>query len=355
MVTPENKPLSWKKQVLFSFIIVVVLLGAGEGAIRTWALFFRTSYERYNFATGRLELVPGVRQTTTNGDEFIINSKGFLGPEFEEIPLAGVYRIIAIGDSCTFADGIWTHAYPGMLGDLLNADNAQRKFEVINGGIEGYNSNFALERIQQEIVRYQPRLVVIYIGWNDLMKTNPENLSATGKDTFLTQFMESSYLVKAYSKVMFQYLRPLVFQPKIQTSNDGVQAFEAFVPRTYEDNLKAMIEVLQQNGVDVILGTLPTVVHPLMTGEEIKKRNVFFPYYAGTYSVTKFLVLLRAYNDVIRNVGAKFNVPVVDLDEIFNSYRGGKNSLFWDTMHPSAEGHSLIAKSLGLVIQKELH
>lgn len=154
---------------------------------------------------------------------------------------------------------------------------------------------------------------------------------------------------------MFQYLRPLVFQPKIQTSNDGVQAFEAFVPRTYEDNLKAMIEVLQQNGVDVILGTLPTVVHPLMTGEEIKKRNVFFPYYAGTYSVTKFLVLLRAYNDVIRNVGAKFNVPVVDLDEIFNSYRGGKNSLFWDTMHPSAEGHSLIAKSLGLVIQKELH
>src|SRR5262245_26007173 len=113
---PEKKQsLSWQKQILFSVIIILLLLAVGEAALRTWAFFFRTSYEQYNFASGRLELVPNLRFTTQRGDEFVINSKGFLGPEFRDLPADGVSRIIAIGDSCTFSDGIWTHAYPGLL------------------------------------------------------------------------------------------------------------------------------------------------------------------------------------------------------------------------------------------------
>jgi lysophospholipase L1-like esterase len=356
MVTPkETLTLSWKKQSLFSLIIVVLLLGMGEAVLRTWAFFFRTSYERYNFTAGRLELIPNIKYTTRSGDEFLINSRGFLGPEFDERPTGGVYRIIAIGDSCTFSGGIWNKAYPGILGNLLNNNRADRKYEVINGGIEGYNSTFALDRIEQEIVRYDPRLVIVYIGWNDLMKTNPDNLSNTGRYTFLSQFLERSYLVKAYSKVMFQYLRPLIFWPKVVASEGEERAFETFVPRAYEENLNSAIEILRQHGTKVILVTLPTVVHPRMTQEEIRKQHVFFPYFAGTYSVAKFLSLHKAYNGVVHAVGKKLSVPVVDLDQIFDSYGDQKSRLFWDTMHPSGEGHFLIAKSLFPIVQKELN
>ena len=57
---PARRHLSTGKQVLFSLIIVVGLIVAAEGAVRIWALYFRTSYERYNRHTGRLELVPNI-------------------------------------------------------------------------------------------------------------------------------------------------------------------------------------------------------------------------------------------------------------------------------------------------------
>ena len=120
MVMPGKNPSSWKKLILFSFIIVFLLLGAGEAAIRTWTFFFRTSYEKYNFITGRPELAPNISYPLRNGNEFRINSKGFVGPEFDSHPPAGVYRIIAVGDSCTFTTGVWNVAYPAILASSLN-------------------------------------------------------------------------------------------------------------------------------------------------------------------------------------------------------------------------------------------
>src|SRR5207244_2872083 len=133
-----------------------------EASVRIWALYFRTSYERYNARTGRLELTPNLTYTDSYGQEFRINSKGFVGPEFDDQPGSEVYRIIALGDSCTFGTGFWQISYPGVLHRLLNGGATSRRFEVINAGIEGYNSTFALERIRDELLRYRPRLMLLY-------------------------------------------------------------------------------------------------------------------------------------------------------------------------------------------------
>ena len=342
MTRKSSRDLSVKKQLLFSLILMTCVFGLAEGAIRVWAYYFRTSYERYNATTGRLELVPNI-QYIRDGHEFRINSRGLLGPEFSDHPANGVYRIVAIGDSCTFSEGFWKLAYPTILQDLL-ADGTEGSFEVLNAGIEGYDSNFALSRLRDEIVKYRPQLVTIYIGWNDLMKSDPRNLAATGKHADLARWMESSYLIKAYRKVMFLHLRPLMFEPKVTPDEREARAYEEFVPVRYRDNLESMIQVLRAHGSRATLFTLPTVVEPEMTREELRRRNVFFPHFAGTYSVAKFLSLHRAYNKVIREVGRKFEVPVVDLDATFNQQR--KAGLFWDTMHPSREGHRLIAETV---------
>lgn len=343
MVTPEKQPPSRKKQILFSFIIVFLLLGSGEVAIRTWAFFFRTSYEKYNFITGRPELVRNISYTLRGGNEFRINSKGFVGPEFDNDPPAGVYRIIAVGDSCTFSTGIWNAAYPAILQSSLNSTSGPTKFEVINGGIEGFNSSFALERIKDEIIAYRPKLVSIYIGWNDLMKVNPDNLADTGKYSALAAILDESYIVKAFKKVIFIYLRPWLFQPKVAANQGDAQAYDKFVPSLYQENLESMIKFLRQNNIDVMLFTLPAVVTRGMTRDQLQRQNVFFPYFAGAYSIDKFLSLHRAYNSVIRTVGRAYGVAVVDLEEIFNQYN--KDELFWDTMHPNEKGHILIARA----------
>jgi lysophospholipase L1-like esterase len=338
----SSRDLPLRKQLLFSIILVLCVFGLAEGAVRVWAFYFRTSYERYNSATGRLELVPHIRYVR-DGNEFAINSRGLLGPEFADLPADGVDRIVAIGDSCTFSEGFWKLAYPAILQQIL-IDRTGRRFEVLNAGIEGYDSSFALSRLQDEIIGYKPRLVTIYIGWNDLMKADPANAGAAGQHARLARWMESSYLMKAYKKVMFLHLRPLLFKPAISNDEREARAYDGFVPLRYRHNLEAMVRALRSHGIQAMLFTLPTVVVPEMTREELRRQNVFFPYFAGTYSVARFLSLHRAYNRVIRSVGRDLDVPVVDLDGAFNQHR--KAGLFWDTMHPSREGHRLIAETV---------
>jgi lysophospholipase L1-like esterase len=107
---------------------------------------------------------------------------------------------------------------------------------------------------------------------------------------------------------------------------------------------------LKANNIQPMLITLPTVVTPEMNRDDLNRQNVFFPYYAGTYSVGRFLSLHRAYNRVIRTVGAEYHVPVVEMEPVFDGRN--KNALFWDTMHPNEKGSRLIAETLSRKIQE---
>lgn len=343
--TPPGRRVGFGKQILFSVVIVGGLILTVEGSIRLWAFYFRTSYEYYNAATGRLELVPNLRYTNARGQEFRINSKGFVGSEFDDQPAPGVYRIIALGDSCTFATGFWEIGYPSVLQRLLNDGRSSVRFEVINAGIEGYNSTFALVRIRDELLRYRPNLMIIYIGWNDLMKTDPAHAGQVDEHRWLAELLDRSYLIKAYKKLLFVTLRPLVFRAVIAEQTEDAQAFDTFVPTQYRANLEAMIRLLREGGVKVLLVTLPTVVRPGMSQEDLRRANVFFPYFAGAYGVSRLLSLHRAYNRTIIEVGQREGVEVVDLAASFKPI-GDRTSYFWDTMHPNERGGALIGEVL---------
>jgi len=343
--TPPAPPtLSVKKQILFFVIVSVCLLSFAEVSIRVWAFFFRTSYERYNPATQRLELVPNVRYKI-GPDEFRINSKGFLGPEFSEKKPNGTFRIISMGDSCTFTNGVWARAYPALLERLLTKDASPKAFEVINAGIEGYNSTLTRARLADEILSYDPDVVTIYIGWNDLMKTSPQDdASSSGPIGIFARIKQESYLFKAYRKLIFFYLRPLFGKLEIHVDKGRAPPFDAYVPVQYRDNVEAMIKLLRAKHIKVMLFTLSTVVTPAMSQDELKKQNVVFPYYAGASDVPSLLALVRAYNAVILELSRKYAVPMVDLNAVFDEQ--DKKKLFWDTMHPSYAGHEVIARAI---------
>jgi lysophospholipase L1-like esterase len=348
---PAGSQFSVRKQVLFSIIIVGGLLVAAEASIRIWALYFRTSYERYNTETGRLELRPNLSYTNVYRHEFRINSKGFVGPEFDDQPTPGVYRIMALGDSCTFGSGYWQIAYPGVLQRLLDEEASSRRFEAINAGIEGYNSSFALARLRDELLRYRPRLMVLYVGWNDLMKTDPSNEAAVDEYRWLASWLDASYLVKAYKKLLFIYLRPLVMRPITSERPGDAEAFDRFVPARYRSNLEEMVRLLRQHDVTVLLVTLPTVVRSGMSTQELEAARVFFPYFSDAYGVSRFLSLHRAYNRAIKEVARQEEVEVVDLAQVFDALLD-KTPFFLDTMHPSAKGYVLIAETLRSRIKK---
>ena len=342
--TPATPPtLSIKKQILFFVIMSVCLLSLAEVGIRVWAFFFRTSYERYNARTQRLELVPNVR-VGVGADEFRINSKGFVGRDFDEQKPEGTFRIISMGDSCTFTRGPWTRAYPALLEQQLMKHEPPKAFEVINAGIEGYNSTLTRARLADEILSYAPDMVTIYIGWNDLMKISPEDTSPGGEVNIWARIKQESYLFKAYRKLIFSYLRPLFNEPAVHVAQGHAHQFTTYVPMQYRNNIEAMIKLLKAKHIKIMIFTLPTVVTPDMSQDELKKHNVFFPYYAGVFDVHSLLALIRAYNQVILDLSRRHSVPVVDLNGALNGR--DKKKLFWDTMHPSYLGHEVIAKAI---------
>jgi lysophospholipase L1-like esterase len=336
----SGKP-HWPKTLAFSLLPVVVLLLIGEGGLRVYSWYFRTAYERYNTSTERLELVPNFHATLPGGRRIRINSKGFVGAEFEDKKPTGIRRIFTIGDSCTFA-GDWDISYSIFLERILNAGG--REVEVINAGIEGYDSGQALDRIRDDVLKYDPDLVTIYVGWNDLMKTRPGSVSSSGRVTWLGAILSRSYLYKGLSKVIFFYLRPLLTSPELSGEEPEYHVFDKFVSAAYEANIAIMVDLLRKQGVRVLLLTRPTVLTRNMSALELRTQNVFFPYYPEAYSVPRLLSLHNAYNNSIRRLSARLQVPVVDLDEVFN--RQDKHALFWDTMHPSKKGHELIAVTL---------
>lgn len=72
--------------------------------------------------------------------------------------------ILAFGDSLTFGTGAPPqHAYPARLAQALNT-------EVINAGIPGETSAEARQRLSQLLTHYQPQQVILCSGANDFIQ-----------------------------------------------------------------------------------------------------------------------------------------------------------------------------------------
>ena len=65
-----------------------------------------------------------------------VNSIGIRDFEYPSIPLSGVYRILALGDSQTFGNGLeLMDTWPKQLEKILNQTDNDSHFEVLNAGL----------------------------------------------------------------------------------------------------------------------------------------------------------------------------------------------------------------------------
>jgi lysophospholipase L1-like esterase len=75
-------------------------------------------------------------------------------------------KILCLGGSITFGMGADIgHSYPEQLEKLLNSDS--NKYQVINGGIPGYNSSQLANHLSEKISQYSPDILIVLIGLND--------------------------------------------------------------------------------------------------------------------------------------------------------------------------------------------
>ena len=154
-------------KIFISFLAAVSFLSLGELGLRLfWEMapsVRRPFYQRSKNPYIRYELIPGAVSANIK-----INSAGFRGPEITIEKQEGAYRILMLGDSELFSmllpeeDNL-----SRQLEKLLNEKSGGLKFEVVNTGVEGYNTYQEFEVLKDKGLKYAPDLVVLNYVLND--------------------------------------------------------------------------------------------------------------------------------------------------------------------------------------------
>lgn len=98
-------------------------------------------------------------------------------------------RIIAFGDSLTSGVGAGRgEDYPSHLTQILGR-------EVINRGVPGETTGHALRRLEQDVLTQDPRIVIVFLGGNDMLQRRPLEELFGNLDTIVERIQQTGALV----------------------------------------------------------------------------------------------------------------------------------------------------------------
>jgi len=213
-------------------------------------------------------------------------------------------RIVAFGDSTTAAAIDWAPAIKTVYADCLPAVLATHGVEavVINAGIGDTTTRQAVERLDRDVRRYHPDLVVVQFGIND-----------------------------SWIDVDLGKQRPRLNQAEFRA------------------NLTAIAHRLRQDGAQVVL----------MTPNPMRWKDPFYikafsehPGLLDVHAVRGIDRLLDAYAMDVRDVARANSLPLVDVFDAFENYGRVPGQsideilLAGDGIHPNETGQRLVCALL---------
>ena len=259
------------------------------------------------------------------GVDVKINALVFRDREISVQKSAGTFRILALGDSTTFGWGVpFGQTYAKILEKSLNENPPSPKwsqYEVINTGIGNYNTAQEVALFKERGLPLNPDLVII--GWyiNDAEPTPKPS------DNWL---MYHSYAAVWIASNCDSLLR-----------NVGARV-------TYKDYYNGLYEASQPGWLksQAAFGELAA----LCRQRKIPLHIVLIPELhtlAGNYE-------FKHLDDLIRDVGKKNDVPVLDLIDAFPA--GGDPKQFWaspEDDHPNGAANVLMGDKISETLRKE--
>ena len=277
-----------------------------------------------------------------------INELGLRGPETTREKPPGVYRIICIGGSTTFGTGATDDdkSYPARLEAILNhlaeAGRAPAgiRYEVLNGGVSGYNSVDSLINLELRLLELQPDAVIDYDAVNDgrfvqtrdfapdysNMRRPPPIKELSALDRFLLGHCRLyAHLVRGTNpEEQLGQVADWVFVPgfeqKTVSSHLWINEYGLTV---FARNLRSICAVTRAAGAQPVLQTFAV-------------RMADDPKYP------EMGPFLERANQIILDVGAELDVPVLPTAEALT----GQVNLYDDWMHFNDNGELAHARAV---------
>jgi len=217
-------------------------------------------------------------------------------------------RIVCFGDSVTFGWNVdYKNSYPSLLEELLEEDYA--KVKVINSGIGGNTVLDAYDRVENDIIGYNPHLVVINFGLND-----GRIKEITGDDENINGGEE-----------------PVYDGDKEDLPVPNVD------PETFNRYYNLIIDKIKSADIKIILMGL-NYIFILSSGE-------------NNIDAEEQIEIYKNYNDEVRKIAVNSHIDFIDLWDIFESNDKTNDYLQGDGIHPNEEGFKLIANIIYEVIR----
>jgi len=289
-----------------------------------------------------------------SGDRERINNLGFRGEDISPEKPDGVYRIVAIGGSTTFAVYLpWRKSYPYYLQEILRERLGTDKIEVINAGMTGSTSGESLSRLYHQLLPIDPDMVIVYHGYNDLF---PRVFNDWSDDYFhfrksnthnppgMTSFISWRLMLKVLNPVAFHEnynLTKVVWKVENLPDSDTerMRNFYNSDASAFERNMEYIVKAVADHGAVPVLATFgisPDIVH----------WNDYIPAFAWEEGI-------RQNNRAIRAVADRNDVPLVPFAEAVldkpakNLWREGQDTdtCCWnDSIHMTGSGNVLKAE-----------
>lgn len=147
------------QNMLLFLVAMIVSLSALEIGLR---IYFRNDFSVPNH--------PNVRFGKTRLEGVHLNALGHRDDEFTVDKPENTFRIVVLGDSLTFGEGVkdQNDLYTEIVENKLNHGQFSRRFEVINTGQCGYNVEEYVRTLENQGLSYTPDLVMIGFYLNDI-------------------------------------------------------------------------------------------------------------------------------------------------------------------------------------------
>ena len=269
-----------------------------------------------------------------------INSLGLRGKEVAPQKPAGIYRILGIGDSFAFGEGVKDEdTFLHRLQLQLNTRTAGKNFEVLNAGVQGYNTRDEVLYLEHRWLKLEPDLVLITFYVNDAYKDT----------TILNNGSELGiYQKQPPGLAQYSYLWDLA-QHRYQTHR-VTKTVEAFYRRQYFSDFENFVKDPGPFNVDwpVCDAALGRVAQ-LARERGFRVGLVMFPELYeldGDYPFS-------AIHKLVREACARRNIPFLDL---FDTFRGRKPESLWvhpSNHHPNEIAHALAATAVEVFVREK--
>ena len=312
----------------------VVLAVAVAEIILAHTHFIDTPPGLFRPSPGRsFEHRPNFRGKDIRGNLIQINSRGLRDKEYliPKPPVA--YRILVLGDSVAFGDGIRAEdTFVKKLEESLNPNPAGKTVEVLNAGVRGYNTFQELGLLREMGLKYEPDLVLVAYVLND---AEPLHKQAGLIDRKYSRLIRIKNFVKQHSYLYAFLRRNLELARHRVTPGEFLETYDRqFDPdnpgwMASKNSLEEMKILTDAGGIKLLV-----VVFPRLTG---LGSNQIYP--------------AQKIQDQVVLTARGLGIDTLDILPSLKGYDAESLKLTkTDTFHLNPRGNQIIAETLATYI-----